>query len=271
MANAHPTRELQLSHSAELIRTTCRAGGSPSAAPQKVFAQNTAKASSARTPEPASPPQRGFLLEQNQDVATNFSLPRNPFPKAIPTRSPTRFPTPSSTPSWPKTRRPRRLRNAGIHRPRRHLRRNHHQGPHQLPRNRPGNRAPHRLRRLRHRLRLQELRHPHRHQPPVAGHRAGRQRRPGPRPRPGRRRPGPDVRLRLQRNPVADAAADLLRAPHHAAPGRSCARTAASWLRPDAKSQLTVKYVDGKPVDRHRRRLHPARPGRLARPADPKP
>ena len=33
--------------------------------------------------------------------------------------------------------------------------------------------------------------------------------------------PGPDVRLRDQRNPQPDAAADLLRAPHHAAPGRS--------------------------------------------------
>ena len=33
------------------------------------------------------------------------------------------------------------------------------------------------------------------------------------------------------------------------------------WLRPDAKSQVTVRYVDGKPDrDRHRRALHPARP-----------
>ena len=32
------------------------------------------------------------------------------------------------------------------------------------------------------------------------------------------------------------------------------------WLRPDAKSQVTMKYVDGKPVgDRHRRALHAAR------------
>jgi hypothetical protein len=39
------------------------------------------------------------------------------------------------------------------------------------------------------------------------------------------------------------------------------------WLRPDAKSQLTVKLCRRQAgVDRHRRRLHAARPGRLARP-----
>ena len=32
------------------------------------------------------------------------------------------------------------------------------------------------------------------------------------------------------------------------------------WLRPDAKSQVTVRYVDGKPHShRHRRHLDPAR------------
>ena len=68
----------------------------------------------------------------------------------------------------------------------------------------------------------------------VARHRAGRQRRQGPRPRTGRRRPGPDVRLRLRRNAAADAAADPPRAPPGRAPGgaapraascRGCART----------------------------------------------
>ncbi len=34
-------------------------------------------------------------------------------------------------------------------------------------------------------------------------------------------------------------------------------------LQPDAKSQVTLRYVDGKPVGRHQRcRLHPARRGR---------
>ena len=39
------------------------------------------------------------------------------------------------------------------------------------------------------------------------------------------------------------------------------------WLRPDAKSQVTVRYVDGKPTpDRNRRDFDPARSGHLARP-----
>ena len=60
-----------------------------------------------------------------------------------------------------------------------------------------------------------------------AGHRPGRRRRRGLRPRTGRRRPGPDVRLRLRRDARADAGADLLRAPSGRAPGRHCAATAA--------------------------------------------
>ncbi len=39
----------------------------------------------------------------------------------------------------------------------------------------------------------------------------------------------------------------------------------AKWLRPDAKSQVSVEYVDGKPdPHRQRRHLHPARRGRRA-------
>ena len=45
---------------------------------------------------------------------------------------------------------------------------------------------------------------------------------------PGRRRPGPDVRLRLHRHPRADAAADRAGAPACAPSGRRCARTAPS-------------------------------------------
>ena len=37
------------------------------------------------------------------------------------------------------------------------------------------------------------------------------------------------------------------------------------WLRPDAKSQVTMRYVDGKPHSRrHRGAVHAARPGRRA-------
>ena len=60
--------------------------------------------------------------------------------------------------------------------------------------------------------------------PPVAGHRARR----GPRirrlPEPGRRRPGPDVRLRVRRDAVADAVPDLLRASARATAKRSSPR-----------------------------------------------
>jgi S-adenosylmethionine synthetase len=66
-------------------------------------------------------------------------------------------------------------------------------------------------------------------------------------PQPGRRRPGPDVRLRLRRNAGADAAADL---PAHRLVERQAMLRRDGrlpWLRPDAKSQVTVRYVDGKP------------------------
>ncbi|MCK7496362.1 MAG: hypothetical protein MZW92_39670 [Comamonadaceae bacterium] len=58
--------------------------------------------------------------------------------------------------------------------------------------------------------------------------------------------------------PGADAGADLLRAPPGRAPGRSCARDGRlPFLRPDAKSQVTMRYVDGKPHShRHRGALH---------------
>ena len=43
-------------------------------------------------------------------------------------------------------------------------------------------------------------------------------------------------------------------------------RQASKWLRPDAKTQVSVEYVDGKPVAHHQRRhLHPARRRRGAR------
>ena len=57
-------------------------------------------------------------------------------------------------------------------------------------------------------------------------------------------------------------AADLPRAPPGRSGRRKCARTAScTWLRPDAKSQVTVRYVDGKPVGhRHRGAVDAAQP-----------
>ena len=46
---------------------------------------------------------------------------------------------------------------------------------------------------------------------------------------------------------VADAVPDLLRAPPRAAAERGAPRRAPQFLRPDAKSQVTVRYVDGRP------------------------
>ncbi len=67
--------------------------------------------------------------------------------------------------------------------------------------------------------------------------------------RPGRRRPGPDVRLRQQRDRRADAGADLLLHRLVEAPGRGAASPACChWLRPDAKSQVTCRYEGGKVV-----------------------
>jgi S-adenosylmethionine synthetase len=70
----------------------------------------------------------------------------------------------------------------------------------------------------------------------------------GHRPRPGRRRPGTDVRLRLQRDAVADAAADPLRAPHHAAPGRSSPRRPPAVAAPGCQEPAHRPLCDGKPV-----------------------
>jgi hypothetical protein len=86
-------------------------------------------------------------------------------------------------------------------------------------------RQAHRLRQHRIRHRLQGLRGPGRLRQAEPGHRPGRQRRPSDdRPRTGRRRPGPDVRLRVRRNTRTDAAADPLRAPPRRAPGRPAPR-----------------------------------------------
>ena len=64
--------------------------------------------------------------------------------------------------------------------------------------------------------------------PPVARHRAGRRPRVRRLPEPGRRRPGPDVRLRVRRDADADAVPDLLRASAGAAAERSAPRRPAA-------------------------------------------
>ena len=66
----------------------------------------------------------------------------------------------------------------------------------------------------------------------------------------GRRRPGHHVRLCLPRNRHADAGTAVLRArnpAHHPRPAQG-RRPAVAGLLPDAKSQVTLRYVDGKPV-----------------------
>ena len=105
------------------------------------------------------------------------------------------------------------------HRPGGAGRRDHHQRPCGLHPGRARHHQAHRLRQHRIRHRLQGLRRAGGVRQAVQRHRPGRgprERRP---PEHRRRRPGPDVRLRLRRNAGADARADLLRAPAGGAPG----------------------------------------------------
>ena len=117
---------------------------------------------------------------------------------------------------------PRGLRDPGEHRPRGRLRRADHRGVRGRAEDRARDDPQDRLRQPRLRLRLRRLRRDHRDRRAVARHRPGRERglraphRPQRRRRAGhrrRRRPGHDVRLRHARDPRADAAAGLARAP----------------------------------------------------------
>ena len=194
-------------------------------------------------------------------MQTNFSSPRNRFPKAIPTRSRTRFPMPSSTPSWRRTNMraspARRCATPAWCVLAGEITTNAVVDYIQVARDT--------IKRIgydntEYRLRLQGLRGAGRLRQAVPGHRPGREQGLRRRPRPGRRRPGPDVRLRLRRNPVADAAADLpVRTASSSARPKLRKDGRLPWLRPDAKSQVTIRYVDGKP-DSHRYRgaVHPA-------------
>ena len=125
----------------------------------------------------------------------------------------------------PGQARPRGLRDPGQDRRGDRRRRGHH---HRLGGHRgagaPGHQR-HRLRQLRRRFRWPHLRHHQHARQAVAGHRRrrGRHRQEGQEAGgTGRRRPGPDVRLRLQRGPGIHAGADLLQPP----PGRAAGQGA---------------------------------------------
>ena len=110
-------------------------------------------------------------------------------------------------------------RDAVQHRPGGAGRRDHHQRARRLHPGRARHHQAHRLRQHRVRHRLQGLRGAGGLRQAEQRHRPGRgprERRP---PEHRRRRPGPDVRLRLRRDARADARADLLRAPPGRAPG----------------------------------------------------
>ena len=122
----------------------------------------------------------------------------------------------------------RRGGDARVDRARRDGRRDHDQGERRLRARRARNDPRHRLQRPRAALRRRRLRGDGLLRPAVAGHRAGRRPRVGRLPEPGRRRPGPDVRLRVRRDAGADAVPDLLRASAGAAAKRGAPRRPAA-------------------------------------------
>ena len=104
-------------------------------------------------------------------------------------------------------------------------RRDHHRREaHRLPGDRAQDHQAHRLQRSGDRFRRRHLHGAGGLRRAVAAHRARRQRGKRAGSRPGRRRPGPDVRLRLRRDAGPDAAADLSRAPPGRAPVGSAPR-----------------------------------------------
>ena len=131
-------------------------------------------------------------------------------------------------------------------------------------------------------LRRRDLRREHRHRRAVARHRAGRRHRPRdprrgrrrPAGRSGRRRPGPDVRLRDQGHPRADAAADRAGPPAVAQADRGPQERRAGLpaaRRQDPGHRAVRRHHAG--AAGHRRAVDPARrrhrPGRDADPGHP--
>ena len=125
-----------------------------------------------------------------------------------------------------RSEQPRRLRDADHDRARGGRRRDDDGHVHRHPPAGARDDQGHRLHAGEVRLRRGDLRHHRGDRRAVAGHRAGRRQRLRGAARPRRRRsarqdrrrrPGDDVRLRDERDPRADAAADHARAPHHEA------------------------------------------------------
>ena len=157
--------------------------------------------------------------------------------------------------------RPRRLRNDGEDRRGDRRRRSHHL---RLGRHRGAGaqgHQRHRLRQLRRRLRRPHLRdHQHARQA-VARHQPGR----GPQEArgTGRGRPGPDVRLRLQRGAGVHAGAAVLLAPPGRAAGQGAQEPASSSGCARTRSRRSPCATRTAPTDRRprrRRAVDPARP-----------
>ena len=128
-------------------------------------------------------------------------------------------------------------------------------------RRRPQHDQGDRLHRLVDGLRLRDLRGPHGDREAVARHLAGRDRGRGPPQGAGRRRPGPDVRLRDRRDARPHAGADQLRAQAgEAARRRSARRRRSTGSAPTARPRSRIEYEDDVPVRARRdRRLDAAR------------
>ena len=153
---------------------------------------------------------------------------------------------------------PRGLRDDGHHRHRHRRRRNHHQGRDRLSRGRPPGDPGGGLRgrqdgHLRRHLRRDAL-----HRPAKPGHRHGRER--GRRQGEGdrRRRPGADVRLRLQRHARTDAAADSTGPPdaHPADRGPQARRGRLAAAGQQEPGHRGIRRAEAG-ADRHGRPLHP--------------
>ena len=160
-----------------------------------------------------------------------------------------------------RPRRPRRVRDADHDGARRRRRRDHDDDLRRHPAARAQDGGRDRLHPREVRLRRRDLRRHRRARRAVARHRAGRRRvvrgaarrrRPD---RPDRRRrPGDDVRLRVERDRGADAAADPARAPHHA-PARGGAQGRRAAVPAAGRQGAGDRALRG-------RRARPPAPGR---------